>query len=131
MCADFLSVADVLLASPQTLVHGDCYAQNILFRDGEIFLLDWEAAAIGAGEIDLTAFSEDWPEADERRFQRAYQIARWPAGAPELFERRLAAAHIFTHLQAMGGDPGWVQQPEEAQWRLGELRRWAGRFASA
>lgn len=129
--AGFGGISEVLLASPRTLVHGDLYPQNLLSRDGDFFLVDWEAAAIGPGEIDLVTFSEDWPEEDERQFQREYRAARWPAGAPGLFERRLAAAYVFTHLRWVCEHPASAPDGEEAQWRLGELQRWAGRFAAA
>ena len=131
VCADFDSVIEALLASPPTLVHGDFYAQNILYRDGEISVVDWGAAAIGAGEMDLVTFCEDWREEEERQFQRAYRAARWPAGAPDLFERRLAAAHVYTHLRWVVGHAGMTPEGEEARWRLGELQRWAGRFSAA
>jgi len=130
LCANFDSVSAVLLASPPTLVHGEFYPRNILYREGEIFSVDWESAAIGAGEIDLAALSEDWPGAGEGQFQRAYSDARWPAGAPDSFERRLIAARMFMQLRWMGEHPGWTQQPGEARWRLGELQRWGNRFVA-
>lgn len=129
--ANFDSVIEALVESAPTLVHGDFYAQNILYRGGEIFPVDWETAAIGAGEIDLVAFSEGWPEADVRRFAGEYRAARWPAEPPALFERALAAAHIFTHVRWMGDHPGWTSDQDEVQWRLAGLQQWAARFAEA
>jgi len=132
LCANFDNVIEVLLASPPTLIHGEFYPRNILYRDGEIFSVDWESAAIGAGEIDLASLSEDWvTDEEESRFQRAYRDARWPAGVPDFFEKRLFAARVFMQLRWMGEHPGWTEQPGEARWRLGELQRCAARFAAA
>ena len=128
LCASFEAMIESLLSSPPTLVHGEFYPHNILFRDGEIFTVDWESAAIGAGEIDLAALTEDWPDDAERECRREYQNARWPGGAPDFFAHRLAAAHVYMQLRWLGEHPGWTEREEEAQWRLAELRRWAERF---
>ena len=131
LCANFDDVIEVLLAAPTTLVHGEYYPHNILFRDGEIFTVDWESAALGAGEIDLVALTEGWPEDMETECWRIYRDARWPAGAPELFERRIVAARVYMHLRWMGEHPGWTELEDGAQWQLAELKRWAVRFRIA
>jgi aminoglycoside phosphotransferase (APT) family kinase protein len=129
VCADFDRCVGALLASPATLVHGEFYPHNILYRDGEIFTVDWESAAIGAGEIDLASLAEGWGEETEDECERRYRAARWPGGAPEAFSRTLAAAHVYTHMRWMGEHPAWRENEDEAQYQLGELRRWAERFA--
>ena len=131
VCAGFDGPVAALLASPATLVHGEFYPHNILYRDGEIFTVDWESAAIGAGEIDLVSLAEGWPAETEEECERLYRAARWPAGAPAAFARRLAAAHVYTHLRWMGEHPGWTENEREARWQLRELQRWAARFAAA
>ena len=131
LCESFDEVIAALLASPLTLVHGEFYPHNILFHEGRIFTIDWESAALGAGEIDLAALTEDWLEEAAMDCQREYCAARWPGGAPEFFERRLAAARVYMHLRWLGEHPGWTQQEGEAQWRLAELKRSAERFGVA
>ena len=131
VCADFDKVIATLLAAPPTLVHGEFYPHNILYREDAIFAVDWESAAIGAGELDLAALSEGWPEDAETECQRTYAVARWPAGAPPSFAKRCAAARVFMQLRWLGEHPGWTQREEEAQWRLAELKRWAERFGVA
>ena len=131
VCADFDKPIVALLMSRATLVHGEFYPHNILYRDGEIFTVDWESAAVGAGEIDLVALAEGWPEETETECERLYRAARWPGGAPAAFARTLAAAHIYMHLRWMGEHHGWTEDEPEAQWQLGELRQWATRFGSA
>lgn len=61
-------VAMGLVSAPQTLVHGDYYADNIAFADDErIVMLDWANSHIGAGLVDMVdlatfATSEYGPE---------------------------------------------------------------------
>lgn len=131
VCADFDRVIEVLLSAPRTVVHGEFYPHNILYRAGEIFTVDWESAAIGAGEIDLVALTEGWPLETETDCQREYGNARWPSGAPDLFDHRIAAARVYMHLRWMGEHPGWTEQEEDARWQLAELKRWAERFGLA
>ena len=126
--AEFDLVIDTLLTSPLTLVHGEFYPHNIIFREGEIFTVDWESAALATGEIDLVALTEGWSENTEKKCQRAYREARWPGGAPELFEHRIAAARVFMHLRWMGEHPSWAAEEKEALWQITELKRWAERF---
>jgi thiamine kinase-like enzyme len=128
LCANCDAVIAALLSAPTTLVHGEFYPHNILFDRGKIFPVDWESAALGAGEIDLAALTEDWLEDAEMECQRAYQSARWPEGAPAHFAECLTAARIYMQLRWMGEHPGWTEDETEAKWRLAELKRWAERF---
>jgi hypothetical protein len=131
LCADFHRPIAALLSAPATLVHGEFYPHNILYRDGEIFTVDWESAAIGAGEIDLVSLAEGWSEETEVECERLYCAARWPGGAPAVFPRTLAAAHIYVQLRWMGELPGWTENEREARWQLRELQKWSARFSSA
>jgi hypothetical protein len=59
-----------------------------------IYPVDWESAAVAAGEIDLAALTEGWPPGFVEQCELEYQRARWPEGPPTGFERRLAAAPV-------------------------------------
>src|SRR5262249_40589955 len=48
LCARFEEFAGILLSSPLTIIHGEYYPHNILTRDGVIYPIDWESAAIAA-----------------------------------------------------------------------------------
>ena len=130
LCANFDRAIDTLLAPPHTLVHGEFYPHNVLFRAGEILPVDWESAAIGAGEMDLAALTEGWGGKMEAQCLHAYRLARWPGGAPDSFARRFAAARVFMHLRWMGEHPAWTEH-EDAPSLLGELKRAAKRFGLA
>jgi len=77
-----------LLAPPPTVIHSEYYPLNILFRNGIVHPVDWESAAIAAGEIDLASLTERWPAEIARECELEYQLTRWPAGAPANFERK-------------------------------------------
>jgi len=76
-----------LLAARPTVIHGEFYAKTILIRNRSLFIVDWESAAIAAGEIDLAALTEGkhWPLEITRQCLREYLRSRWPDGEPPVF----------------------------------------------
>src|SRR5439155_23698855 len=76
-----------LSAPPQVIVHGEFFPANVLSRDGVIYPVDWESAAVGAGEIDLAALIELWPEDIATACRDEYIRARWPEGPPRDVDR--------------------------------------------
>src|SRR5439155_24503813 len=71
-----------LLPNP-TVIHGEFYSKTVLARRQHLFMLDWESAAIGPGEIDLAALTEGkhWRGPVPRQCERDYRRALWPEGA--------------------------------------------------
>jgi hypothetical protein len=110
-----------LLEPPMTVIHGEYYPKNVLYRRGSIYPVDWESAAIAAGEIDLAALTEGWEEESARECCRAYQRARWPAGTPADFEQRLETARLYLHFRWLGEQPDQTWEEDE-RWRFEELR---------
>ncbi len=126
LCTAFLGpVADRLL-SHTTVIHGEYYPKNVLIRDGTVYPIDWECAAVAAGEIDLAALTEGWPEEESRACQRAYVEARWQGRGPSGFEQRLDAARIYFQLRWLGGRYSNSTSDSYPQWRL-ELMYQCGR----
>ncbi|OLB86015.1 MAG: hypothetical protein AUI12_10110 [Acidobacteria bacterium 13_2_20CM_2_57_6] len=99
-----------MLTGTQTVIHGEFYAKTILVQNQRVFIVDWESAAIAAGEIDLAALTEGkhWPANVVRKCERAYVRARWPEGAPPSFRRTLDAARIYLHFRWLGERPDWT-----------------------
>src|SRR2546425_655507 len=54
-----------LLGATPTVIHGEFYAKTVLLRKQDLFMIDWESAAVAAGEIDLATLTEGkgWPPA--------------------------------------------------------------------
>ena len=118
-----------LLAAPPTIIHGEFYAKTVLIRKQKLFMVDWESAAIAAGEIDLAALTEGkhWPEKIARHCEREYQRSRWPQGGPVEFRRTLDAAKVYLHFRWLGERQDWTVR-EKTLWRYDHLRAAAERL---
>lgn len=103
VCGRFAEHGPDLLGARTTVIHGEYYPHNVLSRHHrEIHPVDWESAALGAGEIDLASLTEGWPSAYASRCESIYQQVRWPGGVPYDFVRALAAARIYLALRWLG-----------------------------
>lgn len=118
-----------LLTAPPTVIHGEFYSKTILVRKEGLFPVDWESAAVAPGEIDLAALTEGkhWRGPIARRWEEAYQRARWPEGVPAGFARALDAARIYLHFRWLGERPDWTVR-EKTLWRYEHLRAVAERL---
>jgi hypothetical protein len=103
---DFVAL---LLSPGATIIHGEYYPHNVLIKGGEIYPIDWESAAIAAGEIDLATLTEAWPPEIVGPCELEYQQARWPDGAPPEFHRRRAAARLYLSFRWLGEQPEWTR----------------------
>ena len=93
-----------LLQQPQTLIHGEYYPKNILYRDGLIYPIDWESAALAPGEIDIASITEGWPDQEIRIFEDAYNSARWKGDRSVGFALAMSAARFYLELRWLGGN---------------------------
>ena len=80
-----------------------------------------------AGEIDLAAVTEDWPEETIEECTRAYRRARWPSGEPADFERTWQAARLYLVFRWLG-DEREMTSPGAVEWCLKQLRTMAERL---
>jgi hypothetical protein len=114
---------DPLQAAPSTVIHGEFYAKTVLVRGQDLFMVDWESAAIATGEIDLATLTDgrSWPAELVRRCLDDYQHARWPDGCPAGFKRNMAAARIYLNFRWLGERPDWTVR-EKTLWRFDHLR---------
>lgn len=128
----FEDVVALLVASPPTVIHGEYYPSNVLFRGGIVYPVDWESAAVATGEIDLAALTEDWDSDIVRQCELEYQRVRWPTGAPADFERRLCSARLYLQFRWLCDDftkkgtgserPKWSHEAKDPLYRLEQLR---------
>ena len=88
------------------------FAENVLISEGRVVPVDWEAAASGAGEIDVASLLLDWDEQSSEAMVDAYLTARWPASAPPGFSDRLLAAQLYVAFRWLGEWPEWTRDPE-------------------
>ena len=90
------------LLPPATIIHGAYQANNILVHGHRNVTIDWESAALAAGEIDLASLVWDWDDDLASLCQQQYCLTRWPDGTPDDFALRLAAARVFLQLRRLG-----------------------------
>lgn len=114
LCRNARSALAELLDEPPTVVHGEYYPSNILFRGEDTYPVDWETAAVASGEIDLAALTDGWPEEMTRACEEAYVRARWPSGPPTGFGRTLDLARLYLHLRWLGDRPEWTTDERSA-----------------
>jgi thiamine kinase-like enzyme len=119
------------LLPPAVIVHGDYQADNILVQRGRNVVVDWQSAALAAGEIDLASLTWGWDDDLVSLCEQEYCLARWPDGTPDDFALRLTAARVFLHLRWLGEpqDDGLEVRPADVEAlqplaeRLRELER--------
>lgn len=122
LCERWEEAAVALAAWQPTIIHGEYYPHNILLQRGRIRPVDWETAAIGAGEIDLATLTEGWSRDVASRCERAYQRARWPDGPPSDFQRVLDLARVYVQFRWLGEQPDWTAEKGSVE-RFSILRR--------
>jgi aminoglycoside phosphotransferase (APT) family kinase protein len=105
------------LLPPATIIHGAYQAENILLRDGRNVTIDWDSAALAAGEIDLASLTWGWDDDLAALCRQQYCLARWPDGTPDDFALRLTAARVFLHLRRLGD----VEEEEGLEERIVEV----------
>ena len=120
LCARWEEFVSRLLEPPPTVIHGEYYLENILYCGGSIYPVDWESAAIAAGEIDLACLTDRWPSDIVWQCELEYQRVLCPHGSSADFERRLTAARLYMHFRWLGDRPEWTTHKHF--WRFEQLR---------
>lgn len=106
-------VVAALLGMPQTLVHGEFYAANVLIADvgpqTRVAALDWELAGVGPGALDLAALVSGWPAGDREAMRETYALAADDDGVSA---RELNLARLQVAIQWLGwAPPAWEPPP--------------------
>ncbi|MGI8430320.1 MAG: aminoglycoside phosphotransferase family protein [Solirubrobacteraceae bacterium] len=117
MMARFKHEFEVLLSAPQTIVHGEFTPHNVVWAEERPYFIDWEEAAIGAGEIDLACLTDDWDEDLVDQAAAAYVAARWPEGPPHDFQRALQAARLYWMFRWLA-DADESDSAEDVEWMM-------------
>ena len=114
-------------AEPLTLLHGECYASNVLVADaaGAVIPVDWEMAAFGPAAFDVAALtSGSWPAATRRRVLAGYldEIARLDGTRRRLSEFAALVDICRMHLavQLLAWHRKWTPPKAQARDWLGE-----------
>lgn len=117
LCRRFEEISVFLQAQPPTIIHGDYYADNVIFQQGAVCPIDWEQTAVAVGEIDLASLTNGWPVEVSEECEQRYQQSRWPGGSPADFQQTLDAARLFVLFRLLGEAPDWPDAGTR-RWRL-------------
>jgi hypothetical protein len=129
-------VIERLAALPETFIHGEFYASNVLVGRNESGLrvcpIDWEMAAVGPGLIDLAALvSGHWTEEQQTALAMAYHASLAERGCevapPEVFLDELNHCRLHLAVQWLGWSNDWTPPAQHAQDWLGEALHCAER----
>lgn len=108
---------------PQTVIHGDFYASNVLTAGAgpayRICPVDWERTAVGPGLLDLASLITGWDEESAGRIAAAY------GGSCGFDHRSLAMCRLQNCIQWLGWAAGWTPPAEHRQDWLGDALRLA------
>jgi thiamine kinase-like enzyme len=121
LCERFEELVNSLLAPKPTIIHGEYTPENILIRNGIIYPVDWESAAIAVGEIDLAMLTDGWDPETIQQCEIEYKRVRWPAGVPTNFERTLNTARLYVQFRWLGDRPERTTH-KDMLWRFKKLR---------
>lgn len=115
VCDVWKKIVNTYLLPSQTIIHGEYFLDNILFQNGKIYPVDWESAAIAAGEIDLAFLTQCAPKEIVDKCIVEYRKMRWQNKTSPEFERRLAAAQLYAGFR-------WLAEP--SHWDLKNGTHW-------
>jgi streptomycin 6-kinase len=120
----YRSAAEALLAGPQTVIHGELYASNVLVAGERICVLDWETAGVGPGLLDLAALTSGaWTAAERESLAAAYAAGLGDrAGSPDLL-LDLERSRLVLAVQWLGWSRTWSPPVTQRQNWLAEARR--------
>jgi hypothetical protein len=122
-------VVERLVALPQTFIHGECYASNVLVVVGDgpprVCPVDWEMAAVGPGLMDLAALSAGrWTPLERQSlvdaYRQAFEVASGQRLPPDELDTALDCCRLQLAVQWLGWSPGWQPPLDHVQNWLGE-----------
>src|SRR5438132_12962708 len=99
VCKEFGTLLPVLLKrATLTVIHGEYYSPNALYQDGICSPVDWQSAAIAAGEVDLASLTHSRPRQMMQKCEREYGESRWPKGAPAAYGEIHEVARFYLNF---------------------------------
>ncbi len=93
--------------SRAVLIHRDYQARNLLLKDGQVYILDWQSARLGPAAYDLASLLHETPffplsEAERSELTDYYLKLRGRAVKAREFRRSLAIVGAARMMQALG-----------------------------
>ncbi len=121
LCQHYEPLVEFLVSNPPTVIHAEYYGKNILFYNENVYPIDWQSAALAAGEIDLAALTEGWDVDVAIRCELEYKKTRWRNENPPYdFKRLLEVARLHLHFRWLGDKIEWTTH-KNYKWRFEEI----------
>jgi len=132
-----------LAAEPRVLCHRDYHSRNLMLRDGELYIIDFQDARMGPDTYDLASLLRDsyvdLPESALEDLLAHFLAIRGQRVEAATFRQRFDVMALQRNLKALGtfgyqtaarGNPVYIQyMPRTLEYVRGTLYKY-GRFAS-
>jgi Phosphotransferase enzyme family len=109
ICVRAADAFQLLSAAPLTIVHGEFFPQNVLWRSNSIYTVDWESAAAAPAEIDLASLVEGWSPTIRTVAIADYCASRRIDARDSDLLARLAAARMYWAYRWLGNSAEWAR----------------------
>jgi hypothetical protein len=122
LASEFAVIANELAAEHRVLCHRDYHSRNLMWRDGRLFIIDFQDARMGPDTYDLVSLLRDSyvdiPESVADDLQAYFLALTGQAGAEVEFRRRFDLMALQRNLKALGtfgyqttarGNPVYIQ----------------------
>jgi aminoglycoside/choline kinase family phosphotransferase len=118
---EWAAIAIELAAEPRVLCHRDYHSRNLMLREGNLYVIDFQDARMGPDTYDLVSLLRDsYVDITERELDDliAYFLALKGSADPEEFRRRFDLMAVQRNLKALGtfgyqtitrGNPVYIQ----------------------
>ena len=105
LAEEFLSLARELANEPRVLCHRDYHSRNLMVRDGQLYVIDFQDARMGPDTYDLVSLLRDsYIELDRSLVERliAHYLTLSPPVATSDYGSRFDCMAVQRNLKALG-----------------------------
>ena len=103
---EFAAIIDELAAEPRVLCHRDYHSRNLMFREGQLYIIDFQDARMGPDTYDLVSLLRDsyvdLPEQTVAELVAYFLALKGVTGVDVEFRRRFDLMALQRNLKALG-----------------------------
>ncbi len=104
--SEFAAIIDELASEPRVLCHRDYHSRNLMFREGQLYIIDFQDARLGPDTYDLVSLLRDsyvdLPEQTVAELIAYFLALKGVAGVDVEFRRRFDLMALQRNLKALG-----------------------------
>ena len=103
---EFAGLVDTLASEPRVLCHRDYHSRNLMLREGQLFIIDFQDARMGPDTYDLVSLLRDsyvdLPEQTVAELIAYFLALKGGSGTESDFRRRFDIMALQRNLKALG-----------------------------